>query len=121
MGDFQDTVARYIASFNETDGSRRRELLGQLYSDDARYTDPAHDLLGAGAIDEFISGTQERFPGYVFSLGSAVDAHHNQARFQWHATAPGAAEPEYIGFDVLVTDDGRVRNVYGFLDRAPSA
>jgi hypothetical protein len=121
MGDFQDTVARYIASFNETDAARRRQLLGQLYTDDARYTDPAHDLVGPGAIDEFISGTQERFPGYQFSLGSGVDAHHNQARFQWHATAPGDAEPAYVGFDVLVTDNGRVRNVYGFLDRVPSA
>jgi len=121
MGDFKDTAARYIASFNETDGSRRRELLGELYTEDVRYTDPAHDLVGRDAIDEFISGTQERFAGYVFSLGSDVDAHHNQARFQWHATAPGAAEPAYIGFDVLVADNGRVRNVYGFLDKVPGA
>jgi SnoaL-like domain len=121
MGDFQDTVARYIASFNETDAGRRRELLGALYTDDVRYTDPAHDLAGPSAIDEFISSTQERFPGYEFSLGSAVDAHHDQARFQWHATAPGSTEPAYVGFDVLVTDNGRVRNVYGFLDKAPSA
>jgi hypothetical protein len=121
MGDFQDTAARYIASFNETDGERRRALLGELYTEDARYTDPAHDVTGPRQIDEFISSTQERFPGYVFSLGSAVDAHHDQARFQWHATAPGEAEPAYIGFDVLVTDNGRVRNVYGFLDKVPSA
>ena len=33
----------------------------------------------------------------------------------------GASEPAYVGFDVLVTDDGRVRNVYGFLDKTPSA
>jgi hypothetical protein len=121
MGDFQNMVARYIASFNETDTGRRRELLGELYTDDARYTDPAHDLLGPAAIDEFISGTQERFPGYQFSLGSAVDAHHDQARFQWHATAPGDAEPAYVGFDVLVAEDGRLRNVYGFLDKVPAA
>ena len=49
-----------------------------------------------------------------------LDAHHNQARFQWHATAPDGTEPAYIGFDVLVTDKGRVRNVYGFLDKVPS-
>lgn len=120
MGDFQDTAARYIASFNETDAERRRQLLGQLYTDNARYTDPAHDVTGPGEIDAFISSTQERFPGYVFSLASAVDGHHNQARFQWRATAPGEAEPAYVGFDVLVTDNGRVRNVYGFLDKVPS-
>jgi hypothetical protein len=121
MGDFHDTAARYIESFNETDAGRRRELLGRLYTEDARYTDPAHDVTGPNAIDEFISSTQERFPGYVFSLGSAVDGHHNQARFQWHATAPNESEPAYVGFDVLVTDNGQVRNVYGFLDKVPSA
>jgi hypothetical protein len=68
MRDFHDTAARYIQSFNETDAGRRRELLGRLYTEDARYTDPAHDVTGPGAIDEFISSTQERFPGYVFSL-----------------------------------------------------
>ncbi|HEV2980224.1 MAG TPA: nuclear transport factor 2 family protein [Solirubrobacteraceae bacterium] len=121
MRDFHDTAARYIQSFNETDAGRRRELLGRLYTEDARYTDPAHDVTGPGAIDEFISSTQERFPGYVFSLRGAVDGHHNQARFQWHATAPGESEPAYVGFDVLVTDNGQVRNVYGFLDKVPSA
>jgi hypothetical protein len=50
-----------------------------------------------------------------------VDAHRNQARVQCGATAPGEAEPAYVGFDVLVTDNGRVRNVHGFLDNVASA
>jgi hypothetical protein len=120
MSNFEKIAEHYIASFNETDSERRRALIGQLYADDARYTDPGHDLDGPGAIDDFIAATQERFPGYVFSLASAVDAHHGQARFQWHATGPEEPEPAYIGFDVLVTDNGRVQRVYGFLDKVPA-
>jgi hypothetical protein len=30
------------------------------------------------------------------------------------------AEPVAIGFDVAVLDDGRLREVYGFLDKVPS-
>jgi hypothetical protein len=56
----------------------------------------------------------------VFSLGGDVDAHHNQARFNWYATPPGDSEPAYIGFDVLVAADGRVQSVYGFLDKTPA-
>jgi hypothetical protein len=67
-----------------------------------------------------IEQTQERFPGVTFRLGGAVDAHHDQARFQWHAGPPDAPET-IVGFDVIVTENGRIRNVYGFTDVAPAA
>ena len=58
---------------------------------------------------------------YLFSLAGPVDGHGRQARFTWHLTPVGAAEPTAIGFDVAVlTDDGRLSHVYGFLDKVPS-
>ena len=56
----------------------------------------------------------------TFTLGGAIDARHNQARFQWHA-GPADAPAAYIGFDVIVGEDGRIRSVYGFMDTAPAA
>ena len=45
--------------------------------------------------------------------------HHDQARFTWTLGLPGE-EPPVIGFDVVELDgDGRIRRVFGFLDRAP--
>jgi hypothetical protein len=120
MEDVQTLVTRYLEAFNESDAGRRRELLGTLYSADCTYTDPHVDLTGSDEIDGFIEQTQERFPGVTFTLGGPIDAHHNQARFQWHA-GPADAPDTYVGFDVIVTDDGRIRNVYGFLDAAPAA
>jgi hypothetical protein len=119
MQDVQRLVTRYLEAFNEGDAGRRRELLGTLYSADCTYTDPHVDLRGSEQIDGFIEQTQERFPGVTFTLGGPIDAHHNQARFQWHA-GPADAPDTYVGFDVIVTDDGRIRNVYGFLDAAPA-
>jgi hypothetical protein len=43
-----------------------------------------------------------------------------QARFQWHA-GPDDEPDKYIGFDVIVTEDGRIRNVYGFMDATPTS
>jgi len=120
MDDLTNVVERYIASFNETDATRRRELLDALYATDSTYTDPHVDLNGPAEIGAFVAQTQERFPGFTFRLGGAVDAHHNQARFQWHA-GPDDAPDQFVGFDVIVTDDGRIRNVYGFMDAAPAA
>lgn len=120
MPDVQTLVTRYLETFNETDADRRREQLEALYTADCTYTDPHVDLHGAEQIDGFIEQTQERFPGFTFTLGSPIDAHHDQARFQWHA-GPADTPDVYVGFDVIVTDDGHIRNVYGFADAGPNA
>jgi hypothetical protein len=119
LSSYNEIAQRYIDTWNETDSTRRRALIETLYTADGAYTDPNVELTGPAQIDQFVGATQARFPGYLFTLGSAVDGHHSQARFNWHATAPGEAEPEYVGFDVLATEGSRVRHVYGFLDRTP--
>jgi hypothetical protein len=120
MQDVQTLVTHYLESFNETDADRRRELLEALYAPDCTYTDPNVDLQGPEQIDAFIEQTHERFRGVTFALGGPIDAHHNQARFQWHA-GPADAPDAYVGFDVIVAEDGRIRSVYGFMDAAPAA
>jgi SnoaL-like domain len=116
----QDLVERYISAFNENDNSRRSQLLDELYTGESTYTDPHVSLRGPEAIGAFIAQTQQRFPGVTFSLRGPVDAHHNQARFQWQA-GPAEQPDQFVGFDVIVTSDGRIRNVYGFTDIGPSA
>lgn len=120
MKTVETVVAKYLEAFNEADPNRRRALLETLYTPDCTYVDPHVDLGGVEQIDAFIEQTQERFPGFTFTLGGAVDAHHNQARFQWHA-GPDERPNAYVGFDVIVTEDGRIRNVYGFMDAGPDA
>ena len=87
----------------------------------APYDDPNPEQGSTGRLHlEAVSFIDIAFPGLTFTLGGPIDAHHNQARFQWHvrrAVAPDA----YVGFDVIVAEDGRDRNVYGFMDAAPAA
>lgn len=120
MQDVRTLITDYLDTFNETDADRRRSLLEALYTPDCTYTDPHVELQGAEQINGFIEQTQERFPGFTFTLGGPIDGHHNQARFQWHA-GPADAPETYVGFDVIVAADGRIRNVYGFMDAAPAA
>jgi hypothetical protein len=121
MTDFQSVVQRYIDTWNETDPMRRRALVEQVFAPDAAYTDPLVAARGHDAIDQFIGAAQGQFAGMRFNLGSAVDAHHDQARFTWHLSPPGSNEPVVIGFDVAVLEDGRLQAVYGFIDKAPAA
>ena len=115
-----DLNERYLACWNETDAAARRNLIEELWTEQASYTDPLADVRGRDAIDATIAAVQAQFPGFVFTAGAPVDAHHNQARFGW-GLGPEGAEPVIEGFDVVVLDDrGRIETVLGFLDKVPA-
>jgi len=117
-----EIIERYIAAWNETDPARRRALVDALWAPDGSYTDPLADARGREEIDGLIGAVQQQFPGFVFTLGGPVDAHHQQARFTWQLAPAGDPEPVVIGFDVAVLDgDGQLSSVHGFLDKVPAA
>jgi hypothetical protein len=114
-----DLMTTYLACWNETDADVRRALIDQHWSETATYVDPMAEVAGREELSATIGAVQQQFPGFVFTPVGAVDAHHNQARFQWGLGLTDA-EPVIVGFDVIVTDvDGRIERVLGFLDRVP--
>ena len=119
MSTFDTIVARYLQIFNETDSARRRAIVDETCTEDCSYTDPLAAVTGRAGVSDFIGAVQKQFPGVVFALHGRVDGHHEQARFTWHAMAQGVLEPVAIGFDVVVLAGGRIRQVHGFLDKAP--
>ncbi len=115
-----DLVENYLACWNETDPAARRALIDRHWSADPSYRDPMVQVRGRDALDTTIGAVQQQFPGFVFTPGGAVDAHHDQARFTWNL-GPAGAEPLVVGFDVVVTDaEGRIETVLGFLDKVPA-
>jgi hypothetical protein len=122
MTDLQHLANRYIAVWNESNPTLRRQLIAEVFTSDATYTDPLAAVQGHDGIDQFVAAAQAQFAGLQFSLGTAVDSHHQQARFTWHLAPANAAEPVVIGFDVVVASESeaRLREVYGFIDKAPS-
>jgi hypothetical protein len=111
-----DLVAQYLETWNETDPTARRAAIERLWAADGVYTDPIATAAGRDQIDATIAAVQSQFPGLSFTLAGPVDAHHETARFTW-----SLGDELVIGFDVLVLDaDGRIGNVYGFLDKVPA-
>jgi hypothetical protein len=115
-----DVIARYIECWNETDPLVRRKLVDDLWTSEAEYIDPLAEARGTDAIDATIGAVHAQFPGLVFSLLGAVDAHHRQARFRW-SLGPDGAESLVEGSDVAVVDEsGKITAVLGFLDKVPA-
>lgn len=118
----EDIPKRYIAVWNEPGAEARRQAVAELWAEDGAYTDPLAVVEGHEAIEAVISGAREQFPGLIFRLLGDVDAHHHIVRFGWELAPEGVDESVVEGFDVMVVaDDVRVQNVYGFLDKIPTA
>jgi hypothetical protein len=67
-----------------------------------------------------IDGAREMFPGLRFEPAGIVNGHHDVVRFGWQLVPAAGGEPVAVGFDVAeLTGDGRIRAVFGFLDKVP--
>ena len=122
MTNIEQLISRYIDVWNERDDAVRVALLEEIWAADGTYTDPLVDAAGRDAIGATIGAVQQQFPDFTFTLAGPVDAHHNLARFTWELGPAGAPQAPIVGFDVAVLDeDGKLRDVHGFLDRVPAA
>lgn len=122
MSDLAGTVERYINLWNEADGDVRAEDIERIFAVDCSYTDPLADVCGHAGIDAVVAAARSQFPGFTFRLATAVDSNHHIARFSWELLAPGTDESVVAGSDVAVFDEtGKIRGIYGFLDKVPAA
>jgi SnoaL-like protein len=85
MSSINETIANYVAAWNETDADRRRAAIERTWTEDGTYLDGHRDSQGHAAIDAMIAAVQQSFPGYRFRLSSAIEAHHDRVRFSWSA------------------------------------
>ncbi|MFX0574246.1 nuclear transport factor 2 family protein [Nocardia nepalensis] len=115
-----ELVAQYLEVWNTTDAAARKVGIEAVFTAGATYTDPLAAVAGHDQLDAAIAGVQAQFPGWVFTLAGPVDAHHDQVRFTWEL-GPADAPAVVVGFDVAVVENGRIANVYGFLDKVPAA
>jgi hypothetical protein len=107
---------RYLATWNEADGARRRALIAALWSPQGRYVDPLMSGEGHDGIARMIEAARAQFPGLRFTARGEPDGHGPFARFSWSLGAAGGSAVAG-GTDIARLDaDGRVAEVVGFLD-----
>ena len=114
MTDLAQLIDTYCQVWSEPDAERRAQLLAQVWSDGATYTDPTVHAAGGQELLAHIANVVARRPGARIVRTSAVDAHHGLARFSWQrVVADGTRRPEGIDF-VELSADGRIRRIIGF-------
>ncbi len=120
MTDAATIADRYISLWNETRADRRRAMLADLWDEGGTYVDPLMQGSGHDQIDALISAVHQRFPGFRFSLIGKPDGHADHVRFSWQLGPEGTDGP-IKGTDFVTVDNGRLKQVVGFLDQVPDA
>jgi hypothetical protein len=119
MTDVKQIAHRYIELWNERAPKRRREMLAANWTGDARYVDPLMSGDGHDGVDALISGVQQKFPDFKFTLIGEPNGFGEHVRFSW-GLGPDGTDSPIKGTDFAVlSQDGRIKSITGFLDQVP--
>ena len=114
MTDIATTVDTHLEAYAETDPARRADLIARVWLPEGELIDPPLEGKGHDGIAEMASAVLEHFPGHTFRRTTAVDSHHDVARYGWELVAPDGAVA-MAGLDVAEFGaDGRITRVLGF-------
>ena len=109
-----DTIDTYLDAYGEADADRRMNLIEQVWAADGRLFDPPFAAQGHAAISDLTTIVHGHYPGHTFRRTTAVDAHHDVARYGWELVSPEGAVA-VAGLDVAeLGADGKIVRVLGF-------
>ena len=82
--------------------------------------DPPFDGTGPAAIADMVDAVLQHYPGHRFERTTAVDAHHEFARYGWALVAADGT-PAVQGYDIVQLDgDGKLARIVGFFGDLPA-
>lgn len=112
--DLATTIDTYLAGYCEPDPALRAEKIAAAWDPDGELLDPPFEGQGHDGIAAMVDVVLEHFAEHHFVRTTAVDAHHDMARYGWALIAPDGTA-SVTGTDVAqVGADGRLTRVVGF-------
>jgi hypothetical protein len=121
MTDVKQVARRYIELWNERAPNRRREILAANWTSDARYIDPLMSGDGHDGVDALIAGVQQKFPDFKFTLIGEPNGFGEHVRFSWGLGPDGTDNPIKGTDFAVLSNDGRIKSITGFLDQVPQS
>jgi hypothetical protein len=110
---------KVLEVFGERDSERRKSVINELYTENCTLFEADEQIIGRDALNAKVEQILQEAPGFVFRLAGPAEVNHDHGRLRWHFGPDGAAAV-VTGMDVAVFEQGRIRALYAFLDKAPS-
>lgn len=107
LGALHEVLEGYVAAWNETDPTRRGELVRRWLAEDFAFSGPTGTFRGHRAIEDLIEAIRSRMPGAGVVM-TGVETKGGDIQFAWQVrSAQGGVVMQ--GTDrVVVGDDGRL-------------
>jgi len=120
MQDAQQLADRYVAVWNETDATRRRVAITELWMPTGEHYVRAREVRGYDELEVRITGSHEkniRQNGHRFRAARDARALHDAVIFHWEMLPACGDAVLATGMMVLILDpEGRIRIDYQFVD-----
>jgi hypothetical protein len=113
MADLETLIDTHLAGYCEADPEQRRTLLTAAWDADGALIDPPMEATGPDGIAGLVDVVLQHYPGHRFVRTTAVDAHHDHARYGWALVAPDGTAA-VTGTDVVTVNDGKLAQIVGF-------
>ncbi|MFV9633785.1 nuclear transport factor 2 family protein [Mycobacterium neumannii] len=106
--------------FNERDADRRRAAIADTYSPDVRWTDDEGVSVGHDALDAKAQALQDgQLAGLSFVKAGPVHHTRGFGYVPWNVVAPGSTTPIVSGFDVALSAEDRITDLFTVITGAP--
>lgn len=116
-----EIVVNYVQVWNEKNDKARRELIEKTWTASGSYCDPHRQGNGYEELNDMVKTAQQLHPGYTVRISSGIESYQKFARFSWQAGGTPEAPLLVGGTDfVVLSEDGRLQSVTGFVDAAPA-
>lgn len=119
MTDLTTIIDTHLAGYGEPDATRRLERLTAVWAPDGTLVVPPIDGTGPAGIAAVVDALLGQYPGHRFERTTAVDAHHDLARYGWALVEPDGSAV-LTGLDITVGADGRLTSIVGLLGDLPA-
>lgn len=111
-------IERYIGMWHEGDTQRRREMVLDLWAEDAENVTRRFVVRGVAEILPRVDRAHHEWvasKGFMFRPSGNTDTHNNLVKFPWEMLPRSGGQVEARGLDVFVLrEDGRIRSLYQF-------
>jgi hypothetical protein len=104
--------------FEETDPTRRRAAIDEIFHEDAVFHEPNGIYRGRDEIDRIAGVIKGSHPDFRYTLLSPPEVVGDGGRVRWVEGSPGKP-PAVAGTDVIITRDGKIAAIYLFFDKLP--
>ncbi|WP_396333693.1 hypothetical protein [Burkholderia anthina] len=104
-----------LSVFGERDAAARLIELKTIWLPEGIFTDPDGRYAGFDEINRRVDALQARFPDFEFVERGPVQAMHGVGRLAW-GYGPEADRTIVTGVDIAVTRQGRLLELFAFID-----